>query len=339
MSFKNTLMRYTPGFVLANYRNLTGLLSLAPNVLYDMKRFFRYSGMNKSRGYMGEQAARITMAYHQLEKGLSMAVPRPGFGKEPLERLLTRLDPFIRKYGLVPPATNSLAVLDAYMEFNEKAGLDMSELRSRVDKLRVLDATCAERQTFEGGVVTVARTDLDAARAIDFGTFFNTRYSVRHFSGLPIPITDIEQAVKLSQKTPSVCNRQAWKVHAYTDPEQRTRLLAVQKGNRGFGEQASAVLLVTCDLTRFANVGERYQAWIDGGMFSMSLCLAFHWLGYGTCCLNWSKERHDDLALRRFADIQPEEQVIMMIAVGTLPESFRVAYSPRRPLDEVLAIH
>jgi len=43
--------------------------------------------------------------------------------------------------------------------------------------------------------------------------------------------------------------------------------------------------------------------------------------------------------LRKVTGIKPEEQVMMMIAVGTLPDYFKVAYSARRSLDEVLQVH
>lgn len=338
MALKKLIWRMTPAFTHRWLRNVFFAVHLLPNVWYDTWRYFVYSGMNKSRNYQGEQAARIVMAYHQLEKGLSYAVPRPGFGKEVVVRLLSAVEPFVAKYGFVAPATTALGVFDAYVAFNQASNVDMSALKSRIAKL-TKDVDHAVPMPPEGGAISVNRAELEEKRAKGFKEFFNSRYSVRNFSGHPIPEADIREAVSISQKTPSVCNRQAWMVHAFSKKEEMEQLLAIQKGSRGFGEMASTVLVVTCDLTRFVDVGERYQAWIDGGMFSMSLCLAFHHLGYGTCCLNWSKERGDDIALRKVAAIAPEEQIMMMIAVGTLPEQFNVAYSARRHLDEVLKVH
>lgn len=338
MSFKKWIWRITPDFTHRWLRNVFFAFRMLPNVWYDTRRYFIYSGINKSYQYQGEQAARITMAYHQLEKGLSYAAPRPGFGRDVVARLLGAVEPFVARYGFIAPATTALGVLNAYVTFNESAGVDMAALKTRIaglskDGLDVL-ASCSE-----GGAIPVSRAELEAKRAAGFKEFFNSRYSVRHFSGGFIPEADIEEAIRIAQKTPSVCNRQTWKVHAYSKKADMERLLAIQSGSRGFGEQASTVLVVTCDLTCFVDVSERYQAWIDGGMFSMSVCLAFHALGYGTCCLNWSKERGDDIALRKVTSLKPEEQVIMMIAVGTLPDHFNVAYSARRPLDEVLQVH
>lgn len=338
MSFKKLVWRITPAFTQCWLRNVFFAFRLLPNVWYDTRRYFIYSGINKSRQYQGEQAARITMAYHQLEKGLSYAAPRPGFGQEVAARLLSAIEPFVTRYGFIAPATTALVCLNAYVAFSEGTGVDMAVLKARIAGLSkeggcVLDI-CRER-----GTKSVSRAELESKRATGFKDFFNSRYSVRNFSGGTIPDADIAEAICIAQKTPSVCNRQAWKVHAYSKKEDMARLLAIQSGSRGFGETASAVLVVTCDLTRFVNVAERYQAWIDGGMFSMSVCLAFHSLGYGSCCLNWSKERGDDIAVRRVADIKPAEQIIMMIAVGILPEHFKVAYSSLRPLDDALQVH
>ena len=338
MSFKKLIWRITPAFTHRLLRNVFFAVHLLPNVWYDTWRYFIYSGINKSRQYQGEQAARITMAYHQLEKGLSYAAPRPGFGQEVVARLLGAVEPFVARYGFIAPATTSVGVLNAYVAFNDAAGVDMAVLKARIASLQKTGSEVLEA-CHEGGTITVSRVELESKRTAGFKDFFNSRYSIRHFSGGAIPESDIAEAISIAQKTPSVCNRQAWKVHAYSKKEDMERLLAIQSGSRGFGEHASTVLVVTCDLTRFVDVAERYQAWIDGGMFSMSVCLAFHYLGYGTCCLNWSKERDDDIALRRVAAINPEEQVMMMIAVGTFPDHFKVAYSARRHLDEVLKVH
>jgi hypothetical protein len=137
-------------------------------------------------------------------------------------------------------------------------------------------------------------------------------------------------------RTPSVCNRQAWRVYVFTDDEDKRRVLQHQNGNRGFGDRISQLLVVTCDLSAFVTIGERAQAWVDGGMFSMSLVYALHFAGLGTCCLKAPNEIREDRALRRVCGIPDCEVVIMMIAVGHLIEEFAVAQSARRALEEVV---
>ena len=140
----------------------------------------------------------------------------------------------------------------------------------------------------------------------------------------------------MAQWTPSVCNRQAWRVYCFHDPDAKRAVLAHQNGNAGFGHQASWVFVITCDVANFVSVGERNQAWVDGGMFAMSLLYAIHSLGLGACALNWSKEKEDDRALRRTAGIDDRDVIIMLAAVGHLPEKLRVAHSVRKDLNEVM---
>lgn len=91
MSFKKLIWKITPNAVHGLLREVYFILQLIPATWYDYLRFLRYSGLNKSHRYRNEQAARITMTYHQIEKGLSLATPRPGFGKEVIDRLFTAL--------------------------------------------------------------------------------------------------------------------------------------------------------------------------------------------------------------------------------------------------------
>ncbi len=340
MSYKTIILRLTPVFVHEFIRDVYFSLKMLPNYIYDFRRFHRYSGMNKSRACQIERAAHITLFYHQVEKGLSLAKPRPGFGMTIIPRLLNDVDTYISAYGVVVPATTALAALQSYVDFNSRVGHDACYVRDRLNQIRQKHKIDHEASAlWAGGVSTVSRASLMEARASSFASFFESRFSVRNFAGGVVPEGDIRKAVALSQKTPSVCNRQSWRVHVFSDGTKRQALLEIQSGSRGFSEHVSTVLVVTSELGTFVEVAERYQAWIDGGMFSMSLCLALHDLGYGTCCLNWSKERGDDLRLRKAANLPPSEQVIMLIAVGTLPEKFVVARSCRPPVEHCLRFH
>ena len=173
---------------------------------------------------------------------------------------------------------------------------------------------------------------------IDLTEFFACRYSIRNFTDEEVDYNLIEQAIRMAQKTPSVCNRQSSKVYIFRNEEDRQLVLSYQNGNRGFGHLVNKVLIVTSDLQNFVSVGERNQCWIDGGMYAMSVVYALHSLGLGTCCLNWSVEYEVDRRLRKAANIPDSEAVIMMIAVGHIPEQLSVAQSPRKSIEEVMVV-
>jgi nitroreductase len=340
MPLKKLILRYAPPGLRKALRQLYFAVRLVPGHLYDYRRFLAYSGMNKSSVSQAERAARITLYYHQVEKGLSLAAPRANFGMAVIPGLLDDVDAYFGEYGVAAPATTAISALLGYLDHHERIGQQADYVRGRVQAVLACHHISMElARSWSGGVLPLSRAGLVAARNGGFKSFFESRHSVRQFAGGTIAPADLRAAVETAQKTPSVCNRQSWRVHAFAEPGQMARLLEIQSGSRGFGDQASAVLVVTSDLRSFLGVAERYQPWIDGGMFAMSLCLALHDLGYGSCCLNWSKEPDADRRLRAAAGLLPSEQIIMLVAVGTLPEEFRVARSYRPPVDQVLVMH
>ncbi|MEJ6002092.1 nitroreductase family protein [Paucibacter soli] len=300
---------------------------------YDGLRYWRGSGLvRRSRGAL---QAHILKSYHRVEKGLALPQPRPGFGSDAIELLCDDLGAWLERYPSDWSTHAALDTLDAYLAFNRDHGHAMQTLAGRVQRLRALAGQGPE-QGAEGGLLARRREEVWAAARLPFDAFLRSRHSVRQFDARPLEADLIEQAVAMARFAPSVCNRSSGRVYWVSDAARAQALLAHQNGNRGFGDQAGALLIVTARQSTFHTVGERYQAWIDGGLFGMTLVYALHALGLGTCCLNWSVEPATDRAFKREAGIPADDAVIMLLAVGHLREQFEVARSERRPLDEVL---
>ncbi|WP_029007574.1 nitroreductase family protein [Azospirillum halopraeferens] len=334
------LSRVLPAGVLRRlietHRRTRTILALAGNGLYDLRRYLRWSSAGREELSQAQLAALVTLNYHRLEKGLALKTPRPGFGQDAVRLLMSLLDRYVARYGVDDTARAGIDTLDAYRAFGRTHGLNHPEVDAAIARL---GGSRADGVPPCGGTIPVDRATVAAAAPADPEAFFATRHSVRQFADAEVDMDTIARAVRMAQRTPSVCNRQSWKVHVFSDAEQKRRVLSFQNGNRGFGDQASKVLVVTSDLQHFTSVGERFQCWIDGGLFAMSLVYALHALGLGTCMLNWSVVKETDRAMRATAGIPDNEVVIMMIAVGHLPETLSVAHSLRKPLEEVLIAH
>jgi len=304
---------------------------------YDAARFAQHSGM-KGLGSRATHAAAIIKTYHRIEKGLALPAPRPGFGAQAAIQLIEELSTYIDAYGADEVTRAALNAMNEYLDFNNGHGVMLdAAITDGVTRVRARQGDIASACRV-GGTREVTRDEIHAAAERNLEHFFASRYSVRQFSDRSVDLTLIEKAAAMAQKTPSVCNREAGRVAVISDKALMARAFSHQNGNRGFGEHADKLLIVAADQACFLNVGERYQAWIDGGMYAMSLVYALHSLGLGSCCLNWSVEPSVDLALRKELDLPEEWTVIMMIAVGHLPERFTVAQSPRRPLSEVFRL-
>lgn len=302
---------------------------------HDAARFATHSGAVSPREFATLRAL-VAMDAHRIEKGLAVAEPKPWFGKDALERLLANTAMYAGAGGDENICRASLDALAEYLDRNKANGVGepgwIPEVRSAVARL----AHKVDASGLLGGTTTMSREAMHKAGKLDSLDFFFTRRSVRNFTAVMVARAEIEAAVAAAQRTPSVCNRQSWSVYVFPRGDTADTVLACQNGNIGFGHTASHVLLITVDLRTFVYPGERNQGWIDGGMFAMSLIYAFHAQGIGTCPLNWSVDSKADRQLRAVAEIPQHEIVIMMVAIGRLPEYLEVASSWRRPTAEII---
>lgn len=311
------------------------LISVIDNYCYDAYRFLCASSTLVFKISAVQAQAWIDADVHKLEKGLALAAPRPGFGKGVAERLVRDLTAYVDEIGVDASVKQAVRMLAVYRDFNLKHAINYVNLFEHIE--HIIKRVGADKGQVNGvGTVLMDKDKWMADAKIELSGFLKSRRSVRDFSDKAVSIADIEKAVAMAIHTPSVCNRQAVRVHAFTDHNQVQAVLGCQQGNRGFGHGVKCVLMVTVDRQRFFNAAERNQCWIDGGLFSMSLIYALHALGLGSCCLNWSVNRREDQVLRRLTNLRAGDAVIMLIAVGHLKPQFKVAASARKNIAHYL---
>ena len=298
--------------------------------LYDMQRFFSHSG-TFDEDNQAKLEARLIAHYHVLEKGLSHPDPRPGFGRDVADNLVSLLGRYSAKFDRNRVQFNvAVGVIARYIAFQESVNVDVQVLRERAQPLLLLT------DDDDVGAIEMTREDYLAKTQSPFDDFALSRFSLRDFSDEPVDVSLIERAVQVAQKSPSVCNRQTARVYLVQGEERIAEHLSYQSGNRGFGHKVDKLLVVTSDLSCFYGIMERNQCYIDGGLFAMSLLYALHHQGLGAVPLNWCTEPPRDQAYRKIAHIDESETIMFMIGVGHVPERFKLARSRRRPLHDVL---
>ena len=317
------------------YRSVRDTALLMRFGVYDLQRFWKHSGAIETHRTKSAIDADITKLYHAVEKGLALPQPRPGFGAHPISLLCEHVAREIAEERVTYPVTRAIEALRAYAEFNDRNAEPNPHCVVNLLQSAPRPAEAGHSQATR----TISLAEIKAATDFDADMFFSTRTSVRRFSAEPISQDQIERAARTAQAAPSVCNRQTCKVHIVLDTAKRDALLEYQNGNRGFGDTIGALAVVTSDLTHFLEPAERYQPFIDGGLFAMNFILGLHAQAVGTCCLNWSVSDGSDKAFRRTLGLPESESVIMLIAIGALQDEFEVARSPRKPLHDVLALH
>ncbi|WP_347862246.1 nitroreductase family protein [Salimicrobium sp. PL1-032A] len=299
--------------------------------LQDIRKYKKFSKNNQFRNQSMAEAELI-FYYHKIEKGLSLSKPKKSFGYETVLKLIKLLKEYISNYGWDNTALVTLKNLKQYIEFNEEHGGDVSTIKNAVS---VLERQLGERPCDQGGTKFIKKQSDITPYLVDFEGLAYSRHSIRNFTGGKVEDDVIYRAINIAQKTPSVCNRQSSRVYVYNDGFYKRKVLSFQNGNKGFGDSADKVLLITTKIDHFVGVNERNQNFIDGGMYAMSLIYSLHSLGVGTCALNLALPNKKEETLKRAGDVPEDERVIMMIAVGQIPEQLKVAASPRREVGRV----
>lgn len=301
---------------------------------YDFLRYRRFIYRRGSEAVQaGHMQAMMTMEAHAIEKGFCFPEPHLGYGSSRI-RLLLR---FMRQYRDAGfdcshfAFRNAQSVLSAYLNYHEENSYDLGALRTEI-------LPWAAMADEIGGYKVLLKEDVLKQAEGNFESCAMSRYSIRNFSSISVPLELIRGAVRVAQKSPSVCNRQSWHVYVIKDPELKEKALTLQNGNRGFGHTADFVAVITSDLQTFASAEGRNQCFVDGGLFSMSLMYALHSRGVGTCPLNWMVSPEQDRKLRKVASIKPSENIIMMMVGGFLPKTLRVPKSARPMENTVITI-
>ncbi|WP_172297271.1 nitroreductase family protein [Pseudoruegeria sp. HB172150] len=322
-----TLARSLLGSRYQNYLVFRYRRKLKKQYAYDFSRYSEAAYNSWSDASRETLEAQVVLEYHRIEKGLALPNPKPLFGLDVVRGLIESVTHFETCFGSTLATERARAAIASYVDFNgNEPELDFIPASFRVLK--------EPRATIE-----ISRKELEQSTKIGFEEFARSRHSIRNFSGAPIDVEQILEAVSIAQTAPSVCNRQSGRVHVMVGREQIDKALSFQNGNRGFGHLAGAVLIVTSDMRTFAHSYERNQCWVDGGLFAMMLNLGLHAQGFGTCMLNWSADADRDQSMRSAFDIPDHECVITMMAVGHVPTSYQVARSARPGVEAVATVH
>lgn len=285
-----------------SYRFLRFLGQGGSAYAYDALTYLMFSativrfGINRSFG-------RVMVLVHALEKGLSLPNRRDGFGSEKLKEL----EVWESKLVALPHSKKQAFLL------------------CQIRKIK------NDMEQFQAGKFKPAKFErMPPIKPEQFEDFLRSRSSGRFWSGEKVELDKLYSAQRLAVHTPSVCNRQPWGSEVIEDEKAIRQILEIQAGASGFGENASALIIIFSDLAAYWHSHERNQVWIDGGMYAQSFLLALHASGVSACplnlCLNPIKERK----ILKMVGLSSNYRLIMAIGVGSVIRApARVARSER----------
>ena len=156
--------------------------------------------------------------------------------------------------------------------------------------------------------------------------------SIRTFEPTILPESvycDIADKARLS---PSACNRQPIKIYRVKEIEKAMNL------HRGLKEPVYNLIAIVGDVNYYNAIGERYQVYVDGGIFLMNTLNAIRGMGYGACPLHWCVDYQKDRKIRKLIKIKKSERIIAFVTFGKIHPDAKTCPSVRKRAEEILVL-
>ncbi len=300
----------------------------------DISRFSRTASFSIFDDGYEQVVSRIMYNVHALEKGLSRNRDiRLGFGKKALSNLNDAMVVYhTAGYDRTLFAyQQGLGVIQRYQELHAKHEFDVSFLGEIIDSEFLVSDVVYDA----AGTKVIRKADKLHNSEKSFFELAYGRSSVREFSGNPIDTNKVINALRAAEKTPSVCNRQGWRVYWTEDKELAAQVLRHQRGF-GYPQMPEVLLCITVSNHTFLSPVERNQSFVDGGLFAMSVMYGLEHEGLAAVPLNACLYHKAQLAVRELLDIDESESIIMFMAIGDFLDESVVPVSDRKSVESFI---
>lgn len=281
----------------------------------------------------------ILMTTHAIEKGFSLDNKRKGFGVKKIVGLTRNVEKYIRKYGYTDKLDTPVALVNSYLVFQENDGFKdkaLDKVSASLKEIIRQNAISMGILNNAGALVKTKEQMLEDTH-VDFAKLANNRYSFRHFSNEEVSEDMLRKALDIAKKTPSACNRQAYRVHVFSGKD-KDAILKLQGGANSFYTEANKAVLITADMNRYYTK-EMHLPYVDGSLFAMTFIYALTSLGIASIPLTMGQKLEVIKKMSAEMDIPANEVPVLLIAIGQYPDKAEVSLSHRNEVDTFTTFH
>jgi nitroreductase len=292
-------------------------------VLYGRSRYYRESHLKQNTQYL------LRRNIHGLEKGLLMRPRRDIFGLDYLEETINSYEKALAEPGLSSSSELQWAhdILEEYFKVvspHPIIGKAKARFESSIGNLEPGCQLIPYKRNKDPHPLISYEQLLDLA---------HRRKSVRWYLQKPVPRELIDKAISLASLSPSACNRQPFTFRVFDDPDLIQKVSSLPGGTRGFYQNLPVVVAIVGNLRAYFNERDRHLIYIDASLASMAFMFALETLGLSSCGLNWPDIDRIENSITKILGLEPDERVILLIALGYADSEGMVAYSQKKDLD------
>ena len=318
-----------------------GLKSKVHYLLNGAKNYLHiYNTLESEQFFNDRLYGELIRNVHSIEKGLSLAETRFGFG---FKKILEAMDiaETLDRVGLekYSEALNMFAdAVKMYLEFHKYHNYSDDNI---VEIQQKYDCILKKHESISGcigGMSIIKRHIYSPDEKSVINALIENRHSVREFSGESVDSELLIKAIKLAHHCPSACNRQAYRVHVI-DKDQFGIFENWFEGMGGFVDQIDKFILITGKHSLYRKE-EELQYIVSASVYAGYLTLALEVEGIGCCFVQrpvvyntiWS-------AISKRLNIPEDEQVVCSLGIGSLKEEYKAPISHRIQLTDIVTFH
>lgn len=272
---------------------------------------------------------------HRIEKGLLMKPRRNVFAKDYIKETIDNFENIwhLDNKKSNPQITWFQDVLTSYFDACK------SDTYISTQSKRFTQIINGEKDRVNCSTLSIPYLRKEADKSsISYQEFFKLcrqRRSVRWFTDEPVPRDLIDKAILAANQSPSACNRQPFEFKVIDDPELVEKVVKIPMGTGGYAHSIKVMVVVVGNLDAYFAERDRHVIYIDGSLASMSFMLALETLGLSSCPINWPDIEDREKRMDKFLRLQAYQRPIMCIGLGYPDSDGMVAFSEKRPLEQI----
>ncbi|WP_252699693.1 nitroreductase family protein [Natronosalvus vescus] len=319
--------------VLANSRTLTTLYFALHQTFYIEQQTMLHgqATYHEEEEQRENPRHRIIRNIHRIEKGLSMknrrSVFAEGYIKETVHDVISAW-----KRNEHPDDQLYWAV-DVLSKYFETVEVNDNIRGSKI----IFESFLADINYEPGNRTPKPRQEFECepVEHEDLKKLAEQRSSTRWFKQRKVPRERIDDALEVAIQSPTACNRQPFEFRIYDDDELIKEIVELPMGTKGYRENVPCLAVIVGKQRAYFHNRDRHVVYIDSSLAAMSFQFALETLGLASCCINWPAIPWREREMAELINLDNDEEVIMLMAIGYPDEEGMVPYSEKKDLDSI----
>tara|TARA_B100002019_G_scaffold281407_1_gene285418 strand:- start:9847 stop:10851 length:1005 start_codon:yes stop_codon:yes gene_type:complete len=172
-------------------------------------------------------------------------------------------------------------------------------------------------------------SEIELISYYQFESLIKRRRSIRYYENKKVLNSDIEKAVKHAKFSPSPCNRYSVRYHCISNKKLIKQVGSIVGGAKSFIDNVPKLIAITSLSSAYEGLYDRHATYIDASLSLMTLVYSLETLGLNSCVINWPKIPINDFKARELLNLDPSENVIMLLSVGYADLNGMVPFSQK----------